>query len=389
MGQIVKVNPEEFGLQAKEAATIEKAFKPMLAKMTELEKQFNEVVKMAETEITPEAVSAARELRLQYVKTRTGTAAIHKEAKAYYLAGGRFVDGWKSAQLFASQGKEQALEKIEKHFELQEAERLEKIKVARYARLTEVGYTDTVAGIEMMDEKVFDAFVAGAEKQVKLIKEAEEAETAERVKKEAEDALLETRKKALFPFGNLLNPEFDFESLRTMSEVEFDRLLDELEATNAEAVRLQQEKEKEEKIKEARHKKRNEELRPYIIFIRDYPAMLDLLEEDYTNELNNLKRAAADHAEHERKKAADAAKAEEIIKQQEAEEKRKAEEREKAEQATAAMGENDFFLAMMVDIKAASTKYAHKFNSHKGKFLYNDIQTLIAKIDKFVNEKIK
>jgi hypothetical protein len=48
------------------------------------------------------------------MKIRTATLDIHKKQKAFYLAGGKFVDGWKNAQHFASMGKEEKLEEIEK-----------------------------------------------------------------------------------------------------------------------------------------------------------------------------------------------------------------------------------------------------------------------------------
>ena len=100
INSIVKINPADYGLTETKAKEIEAMFKPMLQKMVELEEEYNEVVKL---EINKDTCTKAKELRLKYVKVRTGTASIHKELKAFYLNGGRFVDGWKNAQLFASQ----------------------------------------------------------------------------------------------------------------------------------------------------------------------------------------------------------------------------------------------------------------------------------------------
>ena len=108
--ELVKINPSDYGLEEQKAKEISDMFKPMLDKMVDLEKRYNEVISL---EIQPETCKKAKELRLEYVKVRTGTATIHKELKAFYLQGGRFVDGWKNAQLMASQGIEEKLINIE------------------------------------------------------------------------------------------------------------------------------------------------------------------------------------------------------------------------------------------------------------------------------------
>jgi len=129
MSDLVKVNPEEFGLTTETAQNISAQFQPMLDKMVELEKEYNEIVLLPKEDA--ETIKKAKDLRLRYVKVRTGTAEIHKTQKAFYLNGGRYVDGWKNAQIFASQGKESALEAIEKHFENLEKERIEKLNAVR------------------------------------------------------------------------------------------------------------------------------------------------------------------------------------------------------------------------------------------------------------------
>ena len=99
--QLIVINPQKFGLEKTEAQKIEAVFTPMLDKMVELEKEYNRVTGFL---ISPEVVQMAKELRLKYVKVRTGTDEIHKTAKAYYLAGGRFVDAWRNAQKFSAVG---------------------------------------------------------------------------------------------------------------------------------------------------------------------------------------------------------------------------------------------------------------------------------------------
>jgi len=64
---IVKINPADYGLEESKARLIEQAFKPMIDKMVELEKEYNQIIKLP---LTPETCSQAHELRLKYVKVR-------------------------------------------------------------------------------------------------------------------------------------------------------------------------------------------------------------------------------------------------------------------------------------------------------------------------------
>jgi hypothetical protein len=96
------------------------------------------------------------------VKIRTGTGEIHKTAKAYYLAGGRFVDGWKNAQAFASQGKEETLLAIEQHFENLERERM---RIIREERETELRlYTEMLPeGLGSMTADTYAIYLQGVQ----------------------------------------------------------------------------------------------------------------------------------------------------------------------------------------------------------------------------------
>ena len=183
--QLVVINAQDFGLEKTEAQKIESVFTPMLDKMVVLEKEYNEVIAL---DLNPTTIQKARELRLKYVKVRTGTDEIHKKAKAYYLAGGRFVDAWKNAQKFSVIGKETELEKIEKHFELIEQAKKEEKNAKRITELSP--YVEDVAmfNLKEMSEDGFQQLLktsrAVIEAQKKAEKEAEDA----RIKKEKEDA---------------------------------------------------------------------------------------------------------------------------------------------------------------------------------------------------------
>lgn len=188
--KLIVINAQEFGLEKTEAQKIEAVFTPMLEKMVELEKEYNEVVAL---EISDEAVKKARELRLKYVKVRTGTEKIHEIAKAYYLAGGRFVDAWKNAQKFSAIGKETELEKIEKHFELIEEERKNKTNAERVERLSKFIPDTSIYNVKEMSDEAFAKLLETSEIAYISIKEAEERAEKERLEKEKAEKVEQER----------------------------------------------------------------------------------------------------------------------------------------------------------------------------------------------------
>lgn len=184
MTEIVKINPADYGLTSEKANQVSKMFKPMLDKMSELETEFNSIVNQ---DVTPDLCKQAKTLRLKYVKVRTGTSAIHKELKSFYLQGGRFVDGWKNAQLMASQGNEEALMKIEKHFENIERERIAKIEAERTQILHDLDVMVLPDNLGTMDETVWRNFRNGAQMSFDQMKEAARKAEEERLQKEEEE----------------------------------------------------------------------------------------------------------------------------------------------------------------------------------------------------------
>ena len=114
MNNELTVNPIDYGLTENQAELVAKAFIPMSEKMKELEDEYNVLVShVGDSEPSESDCDDAKALRLQYVKIRTGVDKIHKSQKAFYLSGGRFVDGWKNAHKHASGEKEERLKDIE------------------------------------------------------------------------------------------------------------------------------------------------------------------------------------------------------------------------------------------------------------------------------------
>lgn len=189
MNTLVKIDPKEFGLEESKASEIAAQFQPMLDKMVELETEFNEIVNLPIEDLNTSV--KAKQLRLKYVKVRTGTADIHKLQKSFYLAGGRFVDGWKNAQLFASEGIEKRLEAIELYAINKEKERIATLQTERELQLSEYG-AENLQSLKLgeMSNDVFANFLLGTKTGFENKKEAERVAEENRLA-EIESKLIE------------------------------------------------------------------------------------------------------------------------------------------------------------------------------------------------------
>lgn len=187
--EIMKIDPSEYGLTDETAKNIQLQFAPMLQRMVELEDDFNAVMALPVED--PETAQKAKEVRLKYVKARTITADIHKTQKAFYLNGGRFVDGWKNAQVFASQGKEDALLQIETYFEVKERDRINVLTNERRELIRPYVDDAETANYGIMEQGVWDAFLMGKKVQWQEIEDAKEYDR----QKQIEAAELEAKAK--------------------------------------------------------------------------------------------------------------------------------------------------------------------------------------------------
>ena len=268
--QIVKLNPTDFGLNETKAKQIEKMFAPMLEKMTALEEEYNKITNL---EVNQETCLKAKALRLQYRDIRTATAKIHKELKSFYLNGGRFVDGWKNAQLFASQGIEDKLSGIENHFEIIEAERIKKLQNQRAAELMKYEADFVPGNLGDMDPDVWNNFIFGVKAGFEARKAAEKQAEADRIAKEKAEA--EERERIRLDNIRLQEEAEAAETQRQKEAVERQRIETARIAKDQKATRareakfkkirieneakLQKEREAREKIEKQLEDKRNQE----------------------------------------------------------------------------------------------------------------------------------
>ena len=113
MNELVKVDPKEFGLEVKQGETIEKSFLPKIQERDAISTIYGQLIT---SEITPELCKQARELRLKLVKVRTGISDIHKVEKAFYRAGGLYVDALKNKHTTPVEQMEEKLFEIENYY---------------------------------------------------------------------------------------------------------------------------------------------------------------------------------------------------------------------------------------------------------------------------------
>lgn len=169
--EITAINPEQFGLQKKEASNIEKAFEPKIKEREILSAQYGELVKK---DINLEICTQATELRRKLVKVRTGISDIHKSQKSFFLAAGKFVDAWKNKETLPVTQMEDGLRKIENHFEAIEEQKREKIRQERNAELEQYEYIYDAGDVAGLDDILWGHFMRGIKADYEE-KKAEEA----------------------------------------------------------------------------------------------------------------------------------------------------------------------------------------------------------------------
>jgi len=320
--EIIKIDPKEFGLEETKAQEIAAQFKPMLDKMVELEKEFNKIIALPIED--KNTAAKAKELRLKYVKVRTGTAAIHKAQKDFYLSGGRFVDGWKNAQLFASLGIEEKLESIELHLVNIEKAKKEERRLSRVAELLPYNVMEPV-GLADMTEDVWSHYFNSVKQSHQLKIEAEAKAELERIA--AEKAEEEERERQRL------------ENIKLKKEAE------EREA------KMKAEREQQEKILTAERKKAEDE--------RLAAAAIAKKERE-----EQEKKIAAERMERERAE-------QELAKKKQEEEEKARKEKEDAEKL-AASNDQTKYDAMCAELQSVLDKYV--FKSKKYIALKNTIQ---------------
>jgi hypothetical protein len=251
--EIIKIEATDYGLTEDFALGIKAQFQPMLDKMVELETEFNEVVSLPIDD--NETQKKAKALRNKYVKVRTATAEIHKQQKSFYLNGGRFVDGWKNAQIFASQGKEEKLEQIEKYAENLEKQRIAELHEQRLGEISQYLEPHAIApNFGTMDADVWDAYyMAKKTSYDRRIAEQQKVEEEQKRIKESL-AMAQRRKSELMEYWFLMDDDMKKLDFGTMTEKYYTGFLSDLKARKShheaeqERIRVENERIRQEQL---------------------------------------------------------------------------------------------------------------------------------------------
>lgn len=246
-----EINPVEFGIEPVKAKEMLSGLSVIIEEREALKLSYIDVINLP---ITEENIEIFKDLRIKVRDNRTkGIEPWHKTNKAFYLAGGRFVDAIKNKEVLENEQMEAKLLEAEKFFENQEKERLALLKTEREAFLRP--FVETIPnGLEDLDQDVFDSF-------------------------------LETKKKA--HLGKLEADRIEGERLEKERLAEIERQ----KAIEDENAKLKAEAEAKAVLRNERSKL----LQPYIIFIRDYNGLIEKEESDFQKELSEIKIGAEQH----------------------------------------------------------------------------------------------
>lgn len=186
-------------LEKSKADQIEVTFAPMVAMLKEFESQYDAIMKEDPSE---DNIKAAKRLRLDIAKIRTGADKERAKLKQEYLLGGNAVQGVFNILKFAVTEKEEKLKERETHFERLEEERLQKIREEREVELTPYGVDITGIDLAAMTDQVWVNFLEGSRQgyENRIAEEKRARETAEKTE------LFNRRERNLLVFGDLYTP---------------------------------------------------------------------------------------------------------------------------------------------------------------------------------------
>jgi len=244
---IAKVNASDYGLDETKAQEITKGLKTIIAEREVLKKQYEECINL---EITQESIPRFKELRLMIRDNRTkGIETWHKANKAYFLAGGQFVDAIRRKESSENEYMEDKLLNAEKFFENQERDRLEKLRVDRLLMLKPYTEIEPLA-LGHMEPAVFDNYLAGVKLAYEAKIAAEKKAEEDRIAREKADAAERERIR-------LENIRLQKEAKKREAQIEAERKKVRLEQEKRDAelamerARIEKEREAERKAAEA------------------------------------------------------------------------------------------------------------------------------------------
>lgn len=276
-------------LPSTDAEIILSNFSPFFPRMAEIKTEMSKINFENPTEL--DSIIAGN-LKRKTVKIRTGAEATKKIGKENILIVGKLFDSANGVIGNSCRLLEQKLEAVENFAEIKEAARK---KLLKEERITLIAPLVTDGGLDLLDEMTETQFTAYFDG----LKSAHEKNAEqERVEEEAKLKLHELRKEQILPYWNFNDKNINNRDFSSLTEIEwlfeFYRCKKETEILKAEQARVALENEQLKSEKEAKDKLRAiriEELRPFIVFIRDFNNLINLPELEYQKEFECLKLA--------------------------------------------------------------------------------------------------
>lgn len=403
MNELVKA--KEFEIEETKAIELTKGLKIPLKEREVLLEEFDKISKL---DVSAENIKKFKELRIKFKNNRTkGIVAWHKTTKAFFLAGGKFVDSIKNAEILINEQCEAKLEEAEKFQEIQEAKRISELTIKREAELEPFELEIIPPNLGSIDNATWEAMKLGykASQDAKIKAEKEEAERIEKERLEAEKLEAERlrieqlEKDRRFKTSRLVEYIKDYDTIvfAELSEAEFEKTCKSAIDARAkheaeqEAIRVENEKLKAEAIKREEEAEKQRIEQKKIADKKEADRIkkeaeekaerkrLQKIEDDKKAKLEEERRLAKEKADRLEREAEE--KRQEEIKA----EKERLAKAEADKQAELNKGDKDKRKDLLRDLEVIKTKYS--FKSDKNKKMYIDVNLLIDKVINHIEGK--
>lgn len=231
MSEIVEFDkaPELSLVEPSKAKKIKETFYPMIEMLEGFEDRFDEVMAEKKNEgVTEELSSRARRLRIDISKIRIDTGKLKDEEKKEYRRAADAIQGVHNIVVWAVEKKENQLKEIEKHFEVEEQKRLDKLQMDRVAILEPYLDDASERDLTKFADDEFEAFLAVKKKAYKDKIAAEKEVEDIRIKTEEINTLGKKRQKILFPYAEYIPTMYEVKELGVKTTDEFNDIVNNL-----------------------------------------------------------------------------------------------------------------------------------------------------------------
>ena len=360
--------------------------------MNQVQEQMDKLKRLKSED--PQNAEAAKRIRIDLGKVRSAVRDQKDEDKRLIKIEGNLIQSfhntvYNSATLTIEEAKE-----IEEREERLEKQRKEALAEERKAKLAP--YVENVESMDIdlggMEEEIFEAYLNKKEQDYHDLLAAQKRAEEEKREQERLAELYADRKELLIPYWNFLKGDQHSIDFSTLSEEDFNIILNEVKQAKKEDDEKKAELEKEVEKAREREAKRNErasEMRPYIVYIRDYDAMIEMSDEDYKKALSDVDRAHKEQVKYEAEQQAKL-KEERLEKrrlEQEEQDRKKAELEAQKEAEKKAKAPDKVKLQDLAN-DLSNFEYPG-VKSDEAKEVLDNVKGLLSKVVKYINEEVE